>query len=353
LSKQTPLHAEHLRLGAKITEFGGWSMPLQYTGIIEEHNFTRTSAGLFDVSHMGRLKVTGKQALPFLEYVLSNNVATMQDGQIRYTFILNEKGGVVDDILIYRLGAEDFLLVTNAANHTKDVQWLTEHNQQGAILTDQTQEMGQLALQGPKAQEVLQRLTSFPLETIRFYRFSPQVEIVGVPCLLSRTGYTGEDGFEIYCPTEQLLILWQEILAHEEVRPIGLGARDTLRLEAGLPLYGHELGEDITPLSVGFGRFVDLKKEFIGKAALEAQLKTGITTELVGLETIKGVPRHNYDVYDGDNKIGVVTSGTHAPTLKKNIGMALLTSKPTGEITVRSGKRVMTAAIVPLPFYKR
>jgi aminomethyltransferase len=353
VSKKTPLYGEHTKLGAKITEFAGWSMPLQYTGIVAEHNFTRSNAGLFDVSHMGRIKVTGEQSISFLEHILSNNVTDMKEGQIRYAFILNESGGVVDDILVYRLSSREYLLVTNAANHEKDLQWLNKHNTHGATIKDETMETGQLALQGPKALEVLQGLTNFPLDAMRYYRFDCNVELAKIPCLVSRTGYTGEDGFEIYCMKDGLIPLWQEILENENVAPIGLGARDTLRLEAALPLYGHELNEDITPLQVGLGRFVNMNKDFLGKAALEEQISAGIPTELVGLETVKGIPRHDYVVYDGDNKIGVITSGSFAPTLKKHIGMAIISTKPTGEIIVKAGSRTLPATIVPLPFYKR
>ena len=361
-AQKTPLYETHVRFGGKIVEFGGWLLPVQYSGILEEHRAVREKAGLFDVSHMGEVKVSGRDALAFLQKLVTNDVAKIADGQVQYTPMCYPDGGTVDDLLIYKKNGEDYLLVINAANIQKDWSWMQE-NKDGydVSLENLSAEMAELALQGPAAQTILAQLTDFPLAEINYYWFTDKAEIAGKPVLLSRTGYTGEDGFEIYCSPAEAEFLWNTLMEAGKpygLLPAGLGCRDTLRFEAGLPLYGHELSAEITPLEAGLPRFVKLEKGiFNGSEALARQKEAGIKCKVVGLVvTGRGIARAEYPVLAGGRRIGTVTTGSYAPTLDKNIGMALI---ETGfaqlgqqlEIEIR-GKNV-SAEVIAKPFYKR
>ncbi|WP_078552892.1 glycine cleavage system aminomethyltransferase GcvT [Bacillus alkalicellulosilyticus] len=359
---RTPLYDLYQQYGGKTIDFGGWDLPVQFSSIKEEHEAVRTKAGLFDVSHMGEVEVKGEKALDFLQYVLTNDVSTLQDGQALYTVMCYENGGTVDDLLVYKRADQDYLLVVNAANIETDVAWLHSHVIDGVTITNISNDIALLALQGPVAEEVIQKMTSTNVSEISFFRFKEDVELAGKKVLLSRTGYTGEDGFEIYCQAEDAPHLWDVILAEGKdsgVVPVGLGARDTLRFEARLPLYGQELSKDISPLEAGIGFAVKLKKsvDFIGKAALTEQKEQGVPRKLVGIEMIdKGIPRTGYEVFVDDKQVGVVTTGTQSPTLKLNVGLVLLDSEYANldqEVEVQIRKKRLKAKVVKTPFYKR
>ncbi|WP_096201225.1 glycine cleavage system aminomethyltransferase GcvT [Bacillus sp. FJAT-45350] len=357
--KRTPLFDLYKEHGGKTIDFGGWDLPVQFSSIKEEHEAVRTKVGLFDVSHMGEVDVTGPGALSFLQRMLTNDVSKLKDGQAQYTAMCYEDGGTVDDLLVYKRADEDYLLVINASNIEKDIEWLESHITGSVTVKNSSEEIAQLAIQGPLAEEVLQRLTETDLSEIKFFKFKSEVVIAGVSSLVSRTGYTGEDGFEIYCNEDEASNLWQAIMKDEEVVPCGLGARDTLRFEARLPLYGQELTKDITPLEAGIGFAVKVDKEadFIGKEALKRQKEEGLQRKLVGIEMIdKGIPRTHYEVYSGEKKIGEVTTGTQSPTLKKNVGLALLDIDYTEvgtEVEVQVRKKRLKAKVVKTPFYSR
>lgn len=357
--KKTPLYEKHCALGAQMIDFGGWMMPVQYSGILEEHEQVRRAAGLFDVSHMGEIMVRGKGAFAYLQKLVTNDLLGAVRGRIIYSPMCYPDGGVVDDLLIYKLSEEEYLLVINASNTDKDFAWLKENLIDEVEIADYSPQYAQIAIQGPKAQEILQRLTDFPLEKIRFYYFQDNVSVSGISAIVSRTGYTGEDGFEIYLPPEKAGSLWDELLRVGRplgLVPIGLGARDTLRFEVALPLYGHELSATITPLEAGLGRFVKLSKaDFIGREALIRQNEEGPKRKLIGLEmTGRGVARNGYPVKYQGKEIGYVTTGSYAPSLKKNLGLALVDADFSGdklEIIIR-GKGV-EAAVIPYPFYTK
>ncbi len=360
--KRTPLFLDYERYGGKIIDFAGWALPVEFQGIMEEHKAVREAAGLFDVSHMGEITIKGKDALSFVNMLITNDASKLKDNQILYTFMCYEDGGVVDDLLVYRLGAENFLLVVNASNSDKDFQWIEEHKGEYAVeILNISKEVSQLALQGPKAQEILQRMTEDKLEEIKFFYSKDKVLIRGKECLISRTGYTGEDGFEIYCQNEDVSYLFNEILQEGEsygLKPIGLGARDTLRFEANLPLYGNELSQDINPLEAGFGYFVKLDKEdFIGREVLLTQKKEGLKRKIVGFEMIdRGIPRHGYKVFKGQEEIGFVTTGYLSPTLGKNIGLAMVAidhSEMDASLEIQIRNKKASAKIVSRKFYSR
>lgn len=360
--KRTVLFDSYAEYGGKTIDFGGWELPVQFSSIKAEHEAVRTKAGLFDVSHMGEVLVTGEGALSYLQKMVTNDVSKLKDGQAQYTAMCYESGGTVDDLLIYKRGDNNYLLVVNASNIDKDLEWMNSHTTDDVKIEDASSSYALLALQGPIAQEVLQTLTDEPLADIKFFRFKENVDISGHQVLVSRTGYTGEDGFEIYGSPEAIVALWSVILkagASEGVVPAGLGARDTLRFEAGLPLYGQELSKDISPLETGLGFVVKLNKEedFFGKEVLASQKENGVPRKLVGVEMIdKGIPRTGYKVFLGEEQIGEVTTGTQSPTLKKNIGFALLNSEHTAEgteIEVEIRAKRLKAVIIATPFYKR
>ncbi|MFS0590944.1 glycine cleavage system aminomethyltransferase GcvT [Cytobacillus horneckiae] len=360
--KSTPLHDVYKEYGGKTIDFGGWDLPVQFSSIKEEHEAVRTKAGLFDVSHMGEIEVKGPESLQYLQKMMTNDVSKLKDLGAQYTAMCYENGGTVDDLLIYKIKDENYLLVVNAANIEKDYEWLEQHLEGDVQIKNLSNEMSQLALQGPLAEKVLQKLTDADLSEIGFFKFRQELMLNGKSALVSRTGYTGEDGFEIYCNNEDAVALWNGILAagkEDGVLPCGLGARDTLRFEANLALYGQELSAHISPLEAGIGFAVKLNKEadFIGKAALKSQKETGLTRKLVGIEmSDRGIPRHGYPVFAGEEKIGEVTTGTQSPTLKKNIGLALVNAEFSAldtevEVEIR-GKRVK-AKVAATPFYKK
>lgn len=360
-SKRTPLYEEHQAAKAKLIDFGGWEMPVQYAGVIEEHQTVRTKAGLFDVSHMGEIDVRGKEALEFVQMLITNDVSKLEDGKILYSPMCYPDGGIVDDLLVYRYDSKRFFIVVNASNTDKDYTWMLEQAKNFDVSVDNvTDQYAQLALQGPLAETILQRISNVNLSEIKYYTFA-HGEIDGVQCLISRTGYTGEDGFEIYVSPEYARQLWRKILeigAPEGVEPIGLGARDTLRFEARLPLYGNELGAGISPLEAGLGFFVKLDKvAFVGRDALRAQKEQGIPRKLVGLEMIgRGIARSHYPLQKNGEDIGFVTSGSYSPTLSKNIALGLIRADlviqgDVLDVLIR-GKTVQ-AKMIPTLFYKR
>lgn len=360
--KRTPLFESYAPYNGKTIDFGGWELPVQFSSIKAEHEAVRTAAGLFDVSHMGEVVVSGEGALSFLQKLVTNDVSKLVEGQAQYTAMCYEDGGTIDDLLIYKRSVTDYLLVVNASNIEKDVNWMKQHAGNDVEIDNQSDDWALLALQGPKAETILQRLTSEPLEEIRFFRFKENVAVAGENTLISRTGYTGENGFEIYCSPDAAVKLWDVILkegAEEGLLPSGLGARDTLRFEAGLPLYGQELSKSISPLEAGLGFVVKLKKEedFLGKSALAEQKNSGVPRKLVGIEMIdKGIPRTGYPVYHNDELVGEVTTGTQSPTLKKNIGFALVkqeVSEIGTELEVEVRNKRLKATIIETPFYKR
>lgn len=358
--KRTPLYEMHQEHQGKMIDFGGWELPVQYTGIIQEHHLVRTKAGLFDVSHMGEIQVTGEEAEAFIRYLLTNDVTKLKDQQVQYAFMCYPDGGVVDDLLVYRYSPQHYLLVVNASNVDKDYQWILSHAPEGIKVTDVSDQYAQIAVQGPQAQEVLQTISDIDLSTIRFFWFKPRVLLAGIECMVSRTGYTGEDGFEIYLPGDKAVQLWKKILAAggDNIAPAGLGARDTLRLEAKLPLYGQELGPDITPLEVGLDMFVKLDSgDFIGREALRQQKENKPARLLVEFEMIgRGIPRSHYEVHKNGENIGYVTSGLHSPTLGKTIGLALVQSQwsePGQELDIMIRSKPVKARVTQGAFYKR
>lgn len=361
--KRTPLFSTYKDWGAKTIDFGGWELPVQFSGIKKEHEAVRTKVGLFDVSHMGEILVTGSDAEHFLQKMLTNDLSKLKINKAQYTILCNENGGTVDDLLVYKLTDSSFLLVVNAVNTDKDYEWLLE-NQFGQVeIHNVSSSYAQLALQGPLSEQVLQKLVkNEKLEYIQFFNFKQDVQIGDVKALVSRSGYTGEDGFEIYCKQDDAIYLWENILKAGEpegIIPCGLGARDTLRFEAGLPLYGQELNEDISPLEAGLKFAVKMNKDvdFIGKDALQEQMKQGIKRKLVGIEMIeRGIPRTGYTVLKNGEEIGYVTTGTQSPTLQKSIGMALIKrnfAEFDTEVVVNIRNKSVKGKIVPTPFYKR
>jgi aminomethyltransferase len=360
--KQTPLYQMHLKYKGRMIDFGGWELPVQYEGmgIIKEHNMVRENAGLFDVSHMGEVLIQGDKAEDFIQYLVCNDVKSLRDGQVLYSPMCYPDGGVVDDLLIYRYNSKKYLLVINAANTEKDYAWISQNLINEVEAINVSADYAQLALQGPKAQEILQRISDTDLNDIRFFWFNPTVRISGVECIVSRTGYTGEDGFEIYVTPEQACFIWEEIIrtGGDSVSPIGLGARDSLRFEARLPLYGQEIDKDITPLEAGLGFFVKLNKaDFIGKSALLQQKEAGLKRKLVEFSMVgKGIPRSHYPVYNGGQAIGYVTSGMHSPTFKKPLGLALIKTEhcsPGTEIDIIIREKAVPALVGEGLFYKK
>jgi len=361
--KRTPIFDLYKEYGGKTIDFGGWELPVQFSSIKKEHETVRTKAGLFDVSHMGEITVKGTGSLAYLQKMFTNDISKINIGSAQYTAMCFENGGTVDDLLTYRLADDEYLLVVNASNIKKDYEWLEDHAEGDVQLENISEKVAQLALQGPLAERVLSKLVSgIQLSDLGSFKFQNEVSIYGKNALISRTGYTGEDGFEIYCDQKDAAELWRAILnagSEFDVLPIGLGARDTLRFEANLALYGQELSSGITPLEAGIGFAVKLKKEanFIGKEVLVEQKENGVPRKLVGIEMIdRGIPRHDYPVFIGEEQIGFVTTGTQSPTLKKNIGLALLKTEHAvvdNEVQVEIRGKRLKAQVVKTPFYKR
>lgn len=366
--KHTPFTQIHIDLGAKMVPFAGFYMPVEYTGIFDEHIAVREKVGVFDVSHMGEFRVKGPNALAFLQYITSNDVSSLYDGKVQYSCFPNGKGGIVDDLLVYRFSSDDYLLVVNAANIEKDWQWCVQHAGHFGILPGKeiinlSDSTAQLAVQGPLALKAMQKLTSASIEDMEYYTFKV-IEFAGIKdVIFSTTGYTGAGGCEIYVKNEDGPRLWEAVFeAGKEfgIKPAGLGARDTLRLEMGYCLYGNDIDDTTSPIEAGLGwitKFVD-GKDFIDRELLLKQKTEGTSRKLRGFEMIdKGIPRQHYEVFDSaGNKIGEVTSGTMSPILKKGIGMAYLNRgfwKPGTEIFIRIRNKDLKAEVVELPFYKK
>jgi aminomethyltransferase len=358
--KRTPLYALHRELGARMTDFAGYEMPVEFGGVVEEHLTVRTKAGLFDVSHMGEFLVSGGEAEAFLQKLTPNDVSRLAIGQAHYSALTTEKGAFVDDLLISRTGEDAFLVVVNASNVEKDFAWMQSRRPSGATLTNASDDYALLALQGPASEAVLQPLTDVDLGAMKYYRFA-QGRVLGEPATVSRTGYTGEDGFEILIEAgagEKVARGLLERGASQGIAPIGLAARDTLRLEAKMALYGNDIDEDHTVLEADLEWIVKWQKgDFVGREALARQKEKGVPRKLVGFEMVdRGIARHGYPVYAGGAASDTVTSGSFAPYLKKNIGLAYLPaafSAPGSEIEIEIRGRRAKAVVVPTPFYKR
>ena len=358
--RKTALHSVHRRLGAKMVDFGGWDMPVEYSGIIREHLATRTAAGLFDVSHMGEIEVRGPHALELVQHVTSNNAANLRDGQAQYSGLLTSAGTFVDDLLVHRISDAHYLLCVNASNQDKDFEYIREHNRFGAELENAGSRYSQLAIQGPKALGILERFTPELIGQLKYYHFTFG-EVDGVPCLIARTGYTGEDGFELYFSPEHTEKLWNDLLEAgqgEGLLPCGLGARNTLRLEASMCLYGHEIDDTTTVWEARLGWICKPDKgDFLGRDALLAQKQAGVKRLLVGFEMQdRLIARDGCPVCIGGSEAGRVTSGSPAPFLKKNIGMAYVPAESSAagteiQIVIRGNEG--PAKIVPTPYYKR
>jgi len=354
---KTSLYDWHVANKARMVEFGGWEMPVYYTTVSDEHNCVRENVGLFDLCHMGQISVSGNNALEFLQRITTNNISKIAIGQVQYSLVCNDSGGIIDDVLVYRK-TNSYLVIVNASNTQKDFEWFNTHKINDVKISDVSNDILMLAVQGPNAEKCLQEIASIDLKKIEYYHFK-MGEISGTKSLISRTGYTGEDGFEIYaeCDTK----IWEAILdvgREYAVKPIGLGARDTLRLEAAMPLYGHELDIDTNPLEAELGRFVDLnKKEFIGKDAIERIKNEGIMKKLVAFRMLeRGIPRHGYKIVKNGKIVGKVTSGTMSPTLNESIGfgyVAVNNSAINTEIDIVIRDRNYRAIIIKKPFYKR
>jgi len=356
MDKKTALYCKHIEAGGKLVPFAGYQLPVQYkTGIITEHKAVRERAGMFDVSHMGEFRLTGPVAVDYLNYVLTNDFTEMDAGQVRYSPMCYPDGGTADDLLVYKIAGDDYLIVVNAANRVKDYEWMSKNLMGGAKLEDISDSVSQIALQGPCSADILKKVADERSIPMKYYRFVEKGEAAGMPCLISRTGYTGENGFELYCENRYAEKLWDALMAAGDeygLIPCGLGSRDTLRLEAAMPLYGHELSEDITPKEAGLSMFVKTdKQDFIGKEALDAPAKR----KRIGIELKdRGIAREGAKVMDGDECVGVITSGTMSPTLSEAIAMALVDSGFEGDnVEVEVRGKMLRAEVVKLPFYSR
>ncbi len=367
--KRTALFEEHQRLGGRLIDFGGWELPVQYTGVLDEHMACREAAGLFDVSHMGEVHVEGPDAEAYLNYLVSNNVAKLADNQAQYSTLPNKQGGLVDDLVIYRRSRERFLVVVNASNTDKDfshmqaIQSEFKGGKGNFTLTNESSKYSQIAIQGRKAAEILQTLTSTPLAPIKTYWFAEGLLKGGIPAVIARTGYTGEDGFEIYVAWEKGPEVWRALMeagAPHGLKPCGLGARDTLRLEMKYPLYGNELSDEWNPLEAGLGWVIKMDKgDFVGREPILKAKEAGLKRKLVGIRLLdRGIARHGYAVHaaDGVEKVGEVTSGTQSPSLKQSIAIAYVAIPHSAEgtkltVDIRGAK--IPAEVIPTPFYKK
>lgn len=360
--KEIALNAQHIALGAKMVPFAGYNMPVQYEGVTIEHETVRNAVGVFDVSHMGEFLISGPNALALIQKVTSNDASTLTDGRAQYSCLPNGKGGVIDDLIIYRFSEEKYLLVVNASNIQKDWDWITSHNSFGAEMRDLSEGYSLLAIQGPKAVEAMQSLTSEKLSEIKYYHFAVG-DFAGIEnVIISATGYTGSGGFEIYCKNNEAVQIFERVMeagAAFGIKPIGLAARDTLRLEMGFCLYGNDISDSTSPLEAGLGWITKLAKEdFIDKEFLTKQKEEGITRKLVAFEMVdRGIPRHDYIIKDSEgNAIGHVTSGTMSPSMKIGIGLGYVTienGKVDTELMIEIRNKLVKAKVVKLPFYKK
>ncbi len=358
--KNTALTHVHEKLGAKMVPFAGYNMPVSYEGVNAEHETVRKGVGVFDVSHMGEFLISGPKAMELIQKISSNDVSKIVTGQAQYCYMPNDKGGIVDDLIVYKLEDEKYLLVVNASNIDKDWEWISKHNTAGATLRNLSDDYSLLAIQGPKAIEAMQPLTSEDLSAIKFYHFKV-ADFAGIDnVIISATGYTGSGGFEIYCKNDEVEQIWNKVFEAGEkfgIKPIGLAARDTLRLEMGFCLYGNDIDETTSPLEAGLGWITKFNKDFINSEALKQEKAAGIKNKLVGFElNDRGIPRHGYEIMDKDkNKIGVVTSGTMAPSLNKGIGLGYVSidhSAPGTGIFIQIRNKPVAATVVKTPFYK-
>ncbi|KJJ38152.1 glycine cleavage system aminomethyltransferase GcvT [Aequorivita vladivostokensis] len=358
--KNTALSHIHEQLGAKMVPFAGYNMPVSYEGVNAEHETVRKNLGVFDVSHMGEFLITGPNALDLLQKVCSNDISKIVDGQAQYNCMPNETGGIVDDLIVYKFEDGKYLLVVNASNIDKDWEWISKHNTMGAEMRNLSDDYSLLAIQGPKAVEAMQSLTSEDLSAIKFYHFKV-ADFAGIAhVIISATGYTGSGGFEIYCKNSEVEQVWNKVMEAGKdfgIRPIGLAARDTLRLEMGFCLYGNDINDTTSPLEAGLGWITKFTKDFINSENLKKQKEEGVKRKLIGFELKeRGIPRHDYEIVDKDGKnIGIVTSGTMAPSLNKGIGLGYVTtenSAPGSEIFIQIRNKPVAATVVKTPFYK-
>ena len=358
--KETPLNKAHKALGARMVEFAGWEMPVQYESALQEHIAVRKAVGLFDVSHMGRVRIKGPDALGLIQRVSCNDAARLSDGQAQYSGLLNPAGGFIDDIIVHRLAGDHFMICVNASGRQKDVAWFMEHRAGRVEVIDESDATAQIAVQGPKALEILQPLTDVPLGQINYYWFR-EGEVGGARALVARTGYTGEDGFELYLPAPSAESTWNRLMELGQgvgVRPAGLAARNTLRLEMKMPLYGNDIDDTTTPWEAGLGWIVKLARpDFVGKSALERQQQQGIQRKLVGFQLIdRGIARDHFPVWINDQPAGRVTSGSYSPSLEKSIGLAYLPvdhQAPGSRLSVEVRGKRLAAQVVETPFYRR
>lgn len=359
--KKTALYDVHVALGAKIVPFAGYEMPVQYEGVTAEHHTVRNAVGMFDVSHMGEFFISGPHALELIQKVTSNDASTLVPGKAQYSCLPNTEGGIVDDLIVYMLAENSYMLVVNASNIEKDWNWISQHNTVGATMKNASDDYSLLAIQGPKAVETLQKLTSVHLSEVKYYHFTMGTFGGFENVILSNTGYTGAGGFEIYCSNEQVESLWNQILEagkEFEIKPIGLAARDTLRLEMGFCLYGNDINDTTSPLEAGLGWITKFTKAFTNSETLLKQKEVGVSRKLVGFEMIdRGIPRHDYEIVDAEGtKIGLVTSGTQSPSTGKAIGLGYVPTaltSPGSEIYIQIRGKNLKAQVVKLPFYQK
>lgn len=359
--KNIVLHKTHVSLGAKMVPFAGYNMPVSYTGLNEEHLTVRNSVGMFDVSHMGEFILKGTKALDLIQLVTTNDASKLADKKIQYTCMPNDKGGIVDDLLVYRIHADEYLLVVNASNIEKDWNWISKHNSFEVEMRNISDEMNLFAIQGPQATATLQKLTSVELSKMEYYTFDIDTMAGCKDVIISNTGYTGAGGFEIYVKNGDAETMWKAIMeAGKEfsIKPIGLGARDTLRLEMGFCLYGNDIDDTTSPLEAGLGWITKFTKDFVNSKNLKEQKEKGVSRKLVGFEMIdRGIPRHNYEILDASGSvIGKVTSGTQSPSLNKAIGMGYVKTafaQPDSEIFIKVRDKTLKAKVVKIPFFKK
>lgn len=359
--KQVPLNDVHVALGAKMVPFAGYNMPVQYEGVNIEHETVRNDVGVFDVSHMGLFKITGEKALELIQKVTSNDASVMVNGKAQYSYLPNDKGGIVDDIITYKVNDGEYLMVVNASNIDKDFEWISSHNSMNANFENLSDDYCLLAIQGPKANEAMQSITNVDLSNLKFYSFENGTFAGKENVIVSATGYTGSGGIEIYAKNEDIVEIWNAVLeAGKEygIKPIGLAARDTLRLEMGYCLYGNEINDTTSPIAAGLGWVTKFTKDFVNSEAIKADKENGVATKLIGFELIeRGIPRHDYEIVDAEgNVIGHVTSGTQSPSLNKGVGMGYVNkefAKEGSEIYIRIRKNDVKAQVVKTPFYKK